>query len=123
MSQLPIKQKGMTLIGWIIVLTLGISVFVTMIRLIPAYLESMSVSTALTSVAEDSSIRTMSAYKVQDMLAKRLYVNDVKSVSAKDLEVIKDGKQLTLSLKYEVRVPAIGNIDFVLTFDKEATTK
>lgn len=120
----PKQQRGMTLIGWIIVISIGISAFVLMIRLIPPYLESMSVKSALTSVAEDASIKSMSTYKVQDMLAKRLYVNDVKSVKADALEVTKESNgKIALGLKYEVRIHAIGNIDVVLTFDKKAVTQ
>ncbi len=123
MKALPSKQKGMTLIAWVFILGIVISTVTILIRLVPAYMESFAVKDSLSSLAQESNVKSMSLHRVQDTLSKKLYVNAVKSVKAEDLEVTRDGEALHFRLNYEVRVHAIGNIDAVLSFDKEVTTE
>ena len=113
------RQSGMTQIAWILALVVFVMGIALFIRLIPPYLENMSVKKSLESIAEDASVKQMSAHKVRELLTRRLYVNNVKSVTTKSLEIVREGQQLSLQMKYEVRVHAIGNADVVLRFDEK----
>jgi Domain of unknown function (DUF4845) len=123
MQRSPRTQKGMTLIGWVIVIMFAVTMFTMMIRLVPAYLESFSVKGSLESLAEEPNIDKMSLYKMKDTLSRRFYVNDVKSVDAKTLEVSREGGKVQFNIQYEVRVHGIGNMDMVLKFDKKVSTE
>lgn len=111
------RQRGLTLIGFVIVLALlGFFAYVGM-KLFPVYGEYYSVVQAMKGVQSEPGVAQMSPAKIEDLLFRRFYISYVESVKAENVRVLrKDG--LTLHVKYEVRRPLIYNLDFVASFDK-----
>ncbi|MFA7593745.1 MAG: DUF4845 domain-containing protein [Thiohalobacteraceae bacterium] len=113
------SQRGMTAIGWIIVLGL-IGFFVLLaLRLTPGYLEYFSVASAIESLEKEPEIGSKTTAEIRSMLDKRFSVNDVTSISGRDVKVESQGGRMRISVDYEKRVPVLGNIDAVATFKKE----
>lgn len=113
------KQQGMTAIGWIIVLGL-IAFFVLLaLRLTPGYLEYATVSASLESLQNEPGITEKTPMEIRSMLGRRFDVNDVKTISSKDVKVENQGGRLRVWVDYEVRVPVLGNVDAVTKFNKE----
>jgi len=109
----------MTAIGWIIVLGL-IGFFVLLaLRLTPGYLEYFSVASAIESLEKEPEIGSKTTAEIRSMLDKRFSVNDVTSISGRDVKVESQGGRMRISVDYEKRVPVLGNIDAVATFKKE----
>ena len=113
------RQNGMTAIGWM--LMLGLIAFFTLItlRLVPLYLEYAKVVTALESLEDEPGITRKTKSEIIKMLQKRFEVNDIETVSAKQVHIKKDKGILTVSIDYERREHLISNIDIVATFDKK----
>ena len=111
------RQRGLTLIGFVIVLALlGFFAYVGM-KLFPVYGEYYSVVQAMKGVQSEAGVAQMSPAKIEDLLFRRFYISYVESVQPENVRVLrKDG--LTLHVKYEVRRPLIYNLDFVASFDK-----
>lgn len=110
------SQQGMTAIGWIIVLGL-IGFFVLLaLRMTPAYLEFMTVKSALESLQNEPGITEKTPSEIRSMLGKRFDINDVESISSKDVTVLNQGGRLNVGVDYEVRVGVLGNVDAVMTF-------
>ncbi len=114
------RQQGLTLISWVVVLTIVISLVMVGIRLVPGYIQAMSIKTSIKSLAQEPGIEKMSPNMLRQKLQRKFEVNDVQDVDPKTLKVKKqsNGSRL-LSMEYEIRVHAIGNIDAVLVFDQE----
>ncbi len=112
------RQRGMTAIGWLMVL--GLIAFFSLIglRLVPVYLEYFSVVTALESLKKNSDISSDSPRQVVDALMRRLDISDVKSVKPANVKVLNEGGALKVAVNYEVRVPLMGNLDALATFNK-----
>ena len=102
-------QKGMTAIGWLLVL--GLIAFFTLItlRLIPAYLEFAKVSSVLESLQDEPGITRKSKTEIIKMITKRFDVNDVYDVDPKIVKVSKDKGVLKVSINYERREHMVGN--------------
>lgn len=113
------SQQGMTAIGWIIVLGL-IAFFVLLtLRLTPGYLEFFSVSNSLDSLQNEPGVTEKTPPEIRSMLEKRFQINDVKSITGKDVKIeTKDGR-LRVWVDYEVRVPVLANVDAVAKFKKD----
>ena len=111
------KQRGLTLIGFVMVLALlGFFAYVGM-KLFPVYGEYYSVVQAMKGVQSEAGVAQMSPAKIEDLLFRRFYISYVESVKPENVRVLrKDG--LVLHVKYEVRRPLIYNLDFVASFDK-----
>lgn len=112
-------QKGMTAIGWLLVL--GLIAFFTLItlRLVPAYMEFGKVTSVLESLKNEPGITGKTRSEIIRMVSKRFDVNDVYNVDPKLVEVKKDKGVLQVSINYERREHLVGNVDVVATFDKQ----
>lgn len=111
------RQTGITLISLLIMLAIALFVVSTTIKILPAYIENLSVKTSLASIAEEINAKKIKPAEIKDKLIKRLGFNNVTRISKENI-MISGGKDdtTTLSIKYEVRKPIIGNIDFVMSF-------
>ena len=109
-------QRGMTTIS-LAVLIIVVVFFITLgLKLVPVYLEHFSVTQSLKSVKEEAP----SGLDVRDiisMLNNRLSMNDVTSVTKRDIKVDRQAKGTVVTVAYEVRRHALGNIDLVISFN------
>ena len=112
-------QKGMTAIGWLLVL--GLIAFFTLItlRLVPAYLEFAKVTSVLESLQNEPGITRKTRGEIIQMITKRFDVNDVYQVDAKQVKITKEKGVLTVSINYERREHLVGNVDVVTTFERQ----
>lgn len=111
------RQHGITLIGFLIVLVvLGFFALVAM-RLFPVYSEWYSVVSAMKGLANEPGIGSMSANQIRSRFDRRLYTSYVESVKANNVRITTQGGP-QIRVRYEVRRPMFGNLDFVATFDR-----
>jgi hypothetical protein len=113
-------QRGITLLGFIIILAvLGFFAFLGM-KIGPAYLEYMNVVTAMKGVAAEPGVASWSPAQVRAALDKRLGINYVsdKHVKSSNFEIKRNGGAQTLRVFYEVREDLLYNLDYVATFEK-----
>lgn len=116
------KQHGMSMIGLILFMSLLGFVVYAGIRLGPIYSEYYSVVKAMKLVANKPGAASKSPTKIKEELAKSFYTSYVERVKTKDVKVIRSrGKQL--QVKYDVQESFIGNVDFLIHFDKTIPLK
>ena len=111
-------QRGMTAIGWLLVL--GLIAFFTLVtlRLVPMYLEYAKVVSALESLPGEPGIANLSKGEIVKIITTRFDVNDVKNVDPRKVLVSKERGVLKIGFSYERREHLISNIDVVGKFDK-----
>ena len=109
-------QRGITLIGFILVLAVvGIFVFVGM-KVIPMYSEYYSVKSALKGLADEDGIANEDPAKIQDLFFRRLYISYSENVKPSNVTLERADGGWVMSVDYEVRKPLIGNLDVVGKF-------
>lgn len=109
------KQDGISLVGFLVTLTLlGFFAFLA-IRLFPVYSEFQSVKSDMNALAETPGAAKMSPAKLKDLLDRRFYISYVENVAGKDL-IIDRKLGVNATLEYEVRRPMMGNLDYVAKF-------
>ena len=112
-------QRGMTLIGWLLTLVL-IGYFVLLVlRLAPGYLEYLNVAKTLESLHSESTLAEMTPAEIRKIIGKRFDVNDVHSITPKDVKINKERGRMIIGVDYEVRAPMLGNVSLVTHFKKE----
>ncbi len=107
-------QKGLSLIGFILVLILALFFAYAGVKLVPIYLNHYSVVNSMQGTADELRGSNASPRQVQAALSRRLQVNYVEHVGTSDVEVSRNPQQLRVD--YEVREPFIGNVDLVVSF-------
>ena len=117
------KVKGITLIGFAILLcVLGFFAYLAM-RLIPVYVEYFGVVKAMEQVRKDSGSAQKSLEEIRRDLSLKFdaqYVDDA-SVPPQAIMLKREGGASTLRIAYEKRVPFMYNIDLVAKFDKSVS--
>jgi hypothetical protein len=111
------KQRGMSLIGFVIVLSVVIFVSFIGMKIGPLYMEYYSVVSALNGVASERGSANLSPYDLRVKVLNRLYVSYSENVKESDIKVTR-GNGVHLRVKYEVREPIMGNLDVIARFDK-----
>ena len=112
------KQNGMTLIGFIIVLSFVVFISYIGMKIAPIYMEYYSVVSAMNGVAEERGSARLSPFDIRVRILNRLYVSySDDNVKEKDIKLFRKNG-VWLRIAYEVRKPVIGNLDVVAKFDK-----
>lgn len=111
------KQRGMTLLGFLMILAIaGVFAFIFM-RLFPVYTEYYSVVRDMKGLQAEPGVANMPPEKIRDLLFRRFNISYVDSVKPEHVFVSrKNGYNLTV--KYEVRRPMVYNLDFIAKFEK-----
>jgi hypothetical protein len=107
----------MTLLGFVIVLVIaGFFAFIIM-KLFPPYAEHHAVRQAMLELASEPGVAQKSPAEIRKMLDAKLYINYV-TLKPEAIKVDRTGQGYTLTIKYESRGNMVGNLDYVVTFDK-----
>ena len=112
------KQKGMSIVGFIIVLALVIFTVFLGLRITPIYLEYFSVVSAMNGIAKERGSAHYTPFDIKRKMLDRLYVSySTDNIQDRHIKVVRrNGIQLRVT--YEVRTPLIGNLDAVASFDR-----
>lgn len=111
------SQRGLTLLGFLMVLAVvGFFAFIAM-KLFPVYSEYYAVAQSMEAVQMEPGVATMPPERIRILLDKRFNIGYVESVKPEHI-TIKREKGYNLRIAYEVRRPLMYNIDFVAKFDK-----
>ena len=111
------KQRGLTFLGFLMVMVVVAGIAIIAMNLVPVYSESFSVKRAMEDLAAEPGVENKDLVQLQKMLQKRFDIDYVESVIAKEAKLVRDKGKNQLVLNYEVRKPLVYNLDFVAKFD------
>ncbi len=116
MHRFVYHQRGMTGIGWLMVLmVLGFFVFL-ILKIGPTYMEHYSIRSVLHSFDADTSLAKKSPRMLRQMIRNRLKINSVYDFDMHNLKIKKRPDRFDIDLSYDVRKPLVGNIDVLISF-------
>lgn len=111
-------QRGISFLGFIIVLAVvGFFLFLGM-RIGPVYLEFYTIRSAANQVAAEASSPEITA--IRNAMSKRMSIDYASTFKPEAVKVRREGNGFVLVLDYEVRRPLIYNLDFVAKFEHSA---
>lgn len=112
------RMKGITLIGFVVVLcVLGFFAYLAM-RLIPVYVEYFGVVKSMEQVRGEPGAGQKSLEEIRRDLSLKFDTQYVDSVPPAAIQLQRQAGGSTLRIAYEKRVPFMYNIDLVAKFDK-----
>lgn len=110
------SQRGITLIGFLIVLALAGFFFLIGAKLLPMYTEFMAVKAAMVQVQNTPGSARLTPEQVWKILDRTFYTSYVDSVQRTDMQLVRQNGYF-LRIAYEVRKPLVYNLDVVAKFD------
>jgi hypothetical protein len=106
------RQAGLSLIGWLLVLVIAGALVLAAFRVVPAYIESARLGSALNSVKKDA--KTESVGTLRRKISSQLTMDSVEGVSVDAFKFVRDGDRLTISIEVPIKRRYIGNLGFVV---------
>jgi hypothetical protein len=111
------RQRGVTLIGWVILLTPLAVVGYAAMRLAPVYLNYMKVVRALNLVASDTNGNS-DPRAIRTTIDKHFEIDMVDYPTSKDIKVTRNGNGWDVEASYDDEAPLFANISLHVVFDK-----
>jgi hypothetical protein len=114
------SQRGITMLGWLILLVPFAIMVYAGIRLTPIYLNYMRVAHSLEQVATESKADTggNTADALRRALDRHFNIESIEHPAVKEIDIHRDGDQWVLEANYEDVAPLLGNISLLVQFDK-----
>jgi hypothetical protein len=86
-------------------------------KALPPWIEYGNLMKAVKGTASDGSLKEASVAKVREAFTRRADMDDVKSITAQDLDITKEGGELVITFKYEKKVPLFNNVSLLFDFE------
>lgn len=110
-------QRGVTMIGWIVLLIPVAIVGYTGIRLVPVYLNYTKIARAMTQLTQE--LRSNDSQQtIFFALDKRLDIEQVEFPTSKDFRIRRDGQSWVVEIDYEDGAPLLSNVSITAKFQK-----
>ncbi|MFJ4142366.1 DUF4845 domain-containing protein [Pseudomonas sp. NPDC089734] len=114
------SQKGLSFVGLLVSLALVAFVVSTAFKLVPHYLDYMSMKKIIEAVDSNQALDITTVDDFYSYVGKNMQVNNIQDVDLnKALKVTVQNNKFSAHLKYEQREPLIQNIDLVMKFDQQ----
>ncbi len=115
------RQRGLSLIGLIIIAAVLAFTAIIGFKLMPAYIEYFTIKRVIQDLAEGREVRGGSPRDVQAAFDRRAQIDNISSIKGSDLEVSKSGDGgFQVAAAYVVQVPLFGNVNACIDFTAEA---
>jgi|SRR6516165_2437756 len=113
------RQLGVTVIGWLFLLTPVAVVIYAGIRLAPVYLNYMKVAKAMDQAGHDvKSGGAGGAAAIRAAIDRHFEIDMVEYPTTKDMKITRDGGAWVVESNYDDDAPLFGNVSLHVTFDK-----
>ncbi|SPJ18503.1 putative transmembrane protein [Burkholderiales bacterium] len=114
MSQLssPARQRGLSLISLIFVGVIVVFLLAIGMKVVPALAEYLAVERAVQKAAQEG----QTVRDIRAAFDRYCTIDDIKSITGKDLDVTKDADRIVVSYAYSYSVPVLDNVRIVIDF-------
>ncbi|CAE6908235.1 conserved protein of unknown function [Ectopseudomonas oleovorans] len=114
------SQQGLSILGWLVALAVVAFFASTGFKVLPHYLDYMSMEKIITSVETDQAAQVRTVGEFYSHVDRGMQVNSIRDLNLRDVMQVKvENNEFRVHLKYEKREPLIENLDLVVNFDKE----
>lgn len=117
MHQTPSRQRGMTFLGFVMLMCLIGFFSMLTLKIGPIYLDHYKVLASLEGLKSDQDLASRSKQDILGTLGKRWDIDMVNSVTKDDVYIVKEMGKVTVQIAYDVTKPIMGNIDVLVHFN------
>ncbi len=113
------NQRGVTGIGWLIILGL-IAFFVALgLKIYPIYWENYNIKYSLSSLEKTQGISRMSRTQIRNLLLRKLDINNIRNIKKRNIKVNKRNGAAIIRVDYTVKVPLVGPLSLLAEFHEK----
>ncbi len=104
------RQKGLSSVGWLLIVAVFAFLVITFFKVFPMYYENFKLQSALDAMQQDASLDPKSKRAIWDSLSKRLYIDEVRSITPEHVVMKRKDGRTTVTVTYEVRDTYVANL-------------
>jgi Zn-dependent membrane protease YugP len=109
---LPGRQRGLSLVSLVFIGLIAIMLLTVGFKLVPSLIEYLAIDRAIQRIKnEGSTVR-----EIRNAFDKYSTIDDIKSISGKDLDITKDADGVVISYAYSYSVPLTDNVRLVIDY-------
>lgn len=117
------RQSGLTFISILMLLVIfGFYVYLGL-KLLPIYLEYYKVKSVVSAVQKENQTAQQTPEQIRQTLMNRFYINEVRRLTGKEIKIKPVPAGTLVEVEWEVREPALGNVDMVVYFNEKFEIK
>jgi Flp pilus assembly protein TadG len=105
-------QRGLSIIGLILVLFVLIVVALFAMKVIPSFLEYRTARHAIEAIARSA----QSPAEVRRAFDNRAAIDDINTISSKDLEITREGNQVVIAFAYRKEMSLFGPVGLYIDY-------
>jgi len=114
------KQRGLTLISWVVVIVFMLFQGVIAMNVIPVYMTDSTVASIMKDLPNDVAAKRASSKELKALVAQKLRMNSVYTLKPDDIKVKKGRGENIVLIEYEPRGKLIGSLDYIVSFKHQA---
>ena len=112
------RQRGISLMGLIVVAIVGVIVAILLMKVIPTYIDNREIANILHQLVSDPDLQGATPQDIRNSFDKRALINDITVIDSSKLNIAQDPNgHLVISVKYHVKIPLAFNISLWIDFD------
>lgn len=115
------RQRGLTLLGFLIVLIVVAFFGLIIMKLFPVYSEWYAVRRSLSALQQEPGVAAKTPEMIRESLNRKWYISYVKTPTQKNVKVTRRGGEYIVQVAYERRGNLLYNLDYVAVFDKSVS--
>lgn len=112
------QQHGMTAIGWLLVLLLIVIFSLGIIKLVPIYMGSFKISSALESLKKDPTVIGKQPAEIKKMMLNRFDIDMLQAVTPDEITVTRGDKVYNVHVEHQFKEQMLDNLYVVLIADE-----
>jgi hypothetical protein len=113
------RQAGITLIGFLLLAAVFGTVGLAVLKIVPLYMEKMRVGAVLEDLQEELGTGGNSIPGILNALNSRFYVENLKELTADEIEIVRDGEGFSVTVNRESRASFLADLYFVVVINEQ----
>lgn len=117
------RQRGIGFVGLIFIFAVCGAVALLGLKIVPAYLEYMSVKKIISTMASTEEVKSGTVAEIRKSFDRRAVIDNVNAVKGEDLEISKEGGETVVAAIWQQRVPLFTGFTLLIDFSASTTDK
>jgi hypothetical protein len=114
------QQKGMSAVGWLLLLMLIIVIAIPGMKIIPIYINYLKITVALNGISSDFAVQAdmITSEKIKNDLLKRFELQHMPEITADEITVTQLYDKYNVRIAHQYKEQIIEDKSFTLNIDK-----